>query len=51
MFGSVLVQVPWLLLPVFFIAVSAVLYVIPVSSLFLEALAVLPPMTRTLYVG
>ena len=36
-----------LLLPV----VSAVLYVIPVSSLFLEALAVLPPMTRTLYVG
>lgn len=51
MFGSVLIQVPWLLLPVFFIAVSAVLYVIPVSSLFLEALAVLPPMTRTLYVG
>jgi uncharacterized membrane protein YccC len=51
MFGSVLLQVPWLLLPCFFVAVSAVLYAIPVSSLFLEALAVLPPMTRTLYVG
>lgn len=51
MFGGVLLQVPWLLLPVFFLAVSAVLYAIPVSSLFLEALAVLPPMTRTLYVG
>ena len=51
MFGSVLLQVPWLLLPCFFLAVSGVLYVIPVSSLFLEALAVLPPMTRTLYVG
>lgn len=51
MFGGVLLQVPWLLLPCFFLAVSAVLYVIPVSSLFLEALAVLPPMTRTLYVG
>ena len=51
MFGSVLLQVPWLLLPCFFLIVSAVLYVIPVSSLFLEALAVLPPTTRTLYVG
>ena len=51
MFGGVLLQVPWLLLPCFFLVVSAVLYAIPVSSLFLEALAVLPPMTRTIYVG
>jgi len=50
-FGGVLLQVPWLLLPCLFAVVSAVIYSIPLSSGLLEALAILPPMLRTLYTG
>ena len=51
MFGSVLLQAPWLFLPCFFVAVSVVIYVIPLSSKLLEVLGILPPMARILYVG
>jgi uncharacterized membrane protein YccC len=50
-FGSVLLQVPWLLLPCTFAVTAAALYAIPLSSSLLEALAVLPPMLRIVYVG
>lgn len=51
MFGGVLLQAPWLLLPCFFFIVSATIYAIPLSSKLLEVLGILPPMTRVLYVG
>ncbi|MGH7788470.1 MAG: hypothetical protein ACRERC_16490, partial [Candidatus Binatia bacterium] len=50
-FGGLLVQVPWLLLPVVFLVVSAAIYAIPLDSRLVEALAILPPFLRTIYVG
>lgn len=49
--GSALLQVPWLLLPCLFLLVSVVIYAIPLSSNMVQALAILPPALRTLYVG
>src|SRR5438105_5011299 len=49
--AGVLVQLPWLLLPSFFAAISLVAYFSPTKARPLEALAVLYPMATALYLG
>jgi len=49
--AGVLVQLPWLLLPSFFAAISLVAYFSPTKDRPMEALAVLYPMATALYLG
>ena len=49
--AGVLVQLPWLLLPVFFAGVTLVAYLCPITSAPLELLALLYPSFTAFYVG
>jgi uncharacterized membrane protein YccC len=49
--AGVLVQLPWLLLPVFFAGVTLIAYVCPITSTPLELLALLYPIFTAFYVG